>query len=84
MEATEATQQAQGLLQDRHQQLALVKEAQAMGRNHALYSVIKRYNTYKRAKDALEKAKCGLKEKIEECQKHMSMHSVSIETKITH
>lgn len=76
MEATEATQQCQGLLQDRHQQLALVKEAQAMGRNHAIYSVIKRYNTYKRTKDALEKAKVGLKEKIDECQKQINMHNV--------
>lgn len=78
MEATEATQQCQGLLQDRHQQLALVKEAQAMGRNHALYSVIKRYNTYKRTKDALEKAKTGLKDKIDECQKQINMHNIAL------
>ena len=78
IKATEETQVCQGLLQDRHQQLALVKEAQAMGRNHVLYSVIKRYHTYKRAKDALEKAKAGLKEKVDECQKHINMHNVSI------
>lgn len=77
IEATEASQQCQDLLQDRHQQLALVKEAQAMGRNHALYSVVKRYNTFKRARDAHEKARIGLKEKIDECEKQLNMHNVS-------
>lgn len=48
-----------------------------MGRNHALYSVIKRYNSFKRARDAHEKAKTGLKEKIEECEKQINMHNVS-------
>lgn len=76
LETTEATRQCQDLLQDRHQQLALVKEAQAMGRNHALYSVVKRYNTFKRAKDAHEKAKMALKEKMEECEKQINMHRV--------
>lgn len=77
IEACEATRICQESMQDRHRQLGLVKEAQAMGRNHAIYTVIKRYNTFKRAKDALEKAKLGLKEKIEECEKHIDMHSVS-------
>ncbi|XP_012271718.1 serine/threonine-protein kinase SMG1 isoform X2 [Orussus abietinus] len=78
IEATEAAQRCQELLQDRHQQLALVKEAQAMGRNHALYSVVKRYSTFKRARDAHEKAKCGLKEKIEECEKQINMHNIAL------
>ena len=77
VEATEITRQCQDLLQDRHQQLALVKEAQAMGRNHPLYSVIKRYNSFKRARDAHEKAKTGLKEKIDDCEKQINMHNVS-------
>ncbi|XP_035721238.1 serine/threonine-protein kinase SMG1-like isoform X1 [Vespa mandarinia] len=78
IEATEASQQCQDLLQDRHQQLALVKEAQAMGRNHALYSVVKRYNTFKRARDAHEKARIGLKEKIDECEKQINMHNIAL------
>lgn len=78
IEATEASRQCQDLLQDRHQQLALVKEAQAMGRNHALYSVVNRYNSFKRARDAHEKAKAGLKDKIEECEKQINMHNVSL------
>ncbi|KAG7209878.1 hypothetical protein KM043_011480 [Ampulex compressa] len=78
IEATEATRQCQDLLQDRHQQLALVKEAQAMGRSHALYSVVKRYNMFKRARDAHEKAKSGLKEWIEECEKQINMHNLAL------
>lgn len=78
IETTEALRQCQDLLQDRHQQLALVKEAQAMGRNHALYSVVNRYNSFKRARDAHEKAKAGLKDKIEECEKQINMHNVSL------
>ncbi|XP_011150895.1 serine/threonine-protein kinase SMG1 [Harpegnathos saltator] len=80
IEATEASRQCQDLLQDRHQQLALVKEAQAMGRNHALYSVVKRYNSFKRARDAHEKAKAGLKEKIEDCEKQINMHNITLAT----
>lgn len=76
VDTIEATRQCQDLLQDRHQQLALVKEAQAMGRNHPLYSVIKRYNSFKRARNAHEKAKSGLKEKIEDCEKQINMHNV--------
>lgn len=78
LETTEAMRQCQDQLQDRHQQLGLVKEAQAYGRNHSLYSVVKRYNTYKHAKDAHEKAVLGLKDKMEECEKQISMHSISL------
>ncbi|KYQ50767.1 Serine/threonine-protein kinase SMG1 [Trachymyrmex zeteki] len=78
IEATEASRQCQDLLQDRHQQLALVKEAQAIGRNHALYSLVKRYNSFKRARDSHEKAKAGLKEKIEECEKQINMHNIAL------
>ncbi|KOC68709.1 Serine/threonine-protein kinase SMG1 [Habropoda laboriosa] len=78
VEATDASRQCQDLLQDRHQQLALVKEAQAMGRSHLLYSVIKRYNSFKRARDAHEKAKAGLKEKIDDCEKQINMHNMAL------
>ncbi|XP_043258587.1 serine/threonine-protein kinase SMG1 isoform X3 [Colletes gigas] len=78
VDAIDATRQCQDLLQDRHQQLALVKEAQAMGRNHPLYSVIKRYNSFKRARDAHEKAKTGLKERIEDCEKQINMHNLAL------
>ncbi|KAJ8664855.1 hypothetical protein QAD02_006517 [Eretmocerus hayati] len=78
IEACEASRQCQESLQDRHRQLALVKEAQAMGRNHTLYSLVKRYNAFKRAKDVLEKAKIGLKERIEECQKQINTHNIAL------
>lgn len=78
IEATNLSQQCQNVVQERRQQLTLVKEAMTMGRNHTLYSVIKRYGTYKRAKEAREKAKQALRDKMEECQKHISMHNVSV------
>ncbi|KAK0173761.1 hypothetical protein PV328_006909 [Microctonus aethiopoides] len=74
----ENARQCQDLLQDRHQQLGLVKEAQAIGKSHSLYSVIKRYNTFKRARDVHEKAKAGLREKIEECDKQINMHNIAL------
>ena len=49
-----------------------------MGRGHALYTVVKRYNAFKRAKEVHEKAKLGLKERIDECQKQINTHNVSI------
>lgn len=55
-----------------------MKEAQAMGRSHALYSVVKRYGAFKRARDARDRAKAGLLEKIEECEKHINMHNVRL------
>ena len=80
MEAYEASRQCQDSLQDRHHQLALVKEAQAMGRSHALYSVLKRYNSFKRCKDVVEKSRSGLEERIEKCEKQITSHNVSITT----
>ncbi|XP_044575793.1 serine/threonine-protein kinase SMG1 isoform X2 [Cotesia glomerata] len=80
LETNESLRQCQDLLQDRHQQLSLVKEAQAIGRNHALYSVVNRYNAINRAKDAYEKAQLGLKEKMEECEKQISMHNIALAT----
>ncbi|XP_011302537.1 serine/threonine-protein kinase SMG1 isoform X2 [Fopius arisanus] len=78
LETHEATRQCQDLLQDRHQQLGLIKEAQAIGRSHGLYSVIKRYSTFKRARDAHDKAKLCLEEKMQECEKQMSMHNMAL------
>lgn len=78
IEACEASRLCQEALQDRHRQLALVKEAQAMGRSHALYTVVKRYNAFKRARDVLDKAKLSLTERIDECQKQISTHNVSL------
>ncbi|XP_057324226.1 serine/threonine-protein kinase SMG1 isoform X1 [Microplitis mediator] len=80
LETNESLRQCQDVLQDRHQQLGLVKEAQAIGRNHSLYSVVNRYNSIKRARDAYEKAQLGLKDKMEECEKQISMHNIALAT----
>lgn len=76
IESFEKSRQIQDSLQDRHRQLALVKEAQAMGRNQMLYSLSLRYNTFKQAKEVRNKAKIEVNEKIEECEKQINTHNV--------
>ncbi|XP_034948666.1 serine/threonine-protein kinase SMG1 isoform X2 [Chelonus insularis] len=78
METNDSLRQCQDSLQERHQQLNLVKEAQTIGKNHSLYSVVKRYNACKKARDAHEKAKCGLQKKIEECEKQINIHNMAL------
>ncbi|XP_058794779.1 serine/threonine-protein kinase SMG1 [Phymastichus coffea] len=78
IELGEGARHCQEQLQDRHRQLALVKEAQAMGKSHALYSLVKRYNTAKRAQDLLEQAKLGLQERLDDCHKHISSHNLAL------
>lgn len=65
-------------LQDCHQQMALVKEAEAHGPSaqHPLYTLATRYAKHRRARDAQEKACVALKEKIEDCEKHLNLHKV--------
>ena len=81
LETMETSKRCQDLLQDRHQQLRLVKEAQAIGPSHSLYTVKRRFATFKRARDVHEAARAGLKEKMEECEKQMAMHNVSTKKK---
>lgn len=66
-------------LQDCHQQMALVKEAEAHGPSaqHPLYTLSTRYAKHRRARDAIEKACVALREKIEDCEKHLNLHKVT-------
>ncbi|XP_022908365.2 serine/threonine-protein kinase SMG1 [Onthophagus taurus] len=60
--------QVQELLQDLHQQMALVKEAEANGiSKHSLYSLPNRYNKYKQAQDSIANAKKDLDSLIKDC-----------------
>ena len=70
---------AEESLQDCHQQMALVKEAEAHGPSaqHPLYTLATRYAKHRRARDALDKAQSTLKEKIEDCEKHLNLHKVT-------
>jgi len=65
-------------LQDCHQQMTLVKEAEAYGPSaqHPLYTLATRYAKHCRARDAQEKARAALREKIEDCEKHLNLHKV--------
>lgn len=65
-------------LQDCHQQMTLVKEAEAYGPSaqHPLYTLAARYAKHCCARDAQDKARAALREKIEDCEKHLNLHKV--------
>lgn len=57
------------LLQDLHQQMALVKEAEANGIcKHPLYSLPTRYDSYKKTQDAINNAKKDLENIAQDCE----------------
>lgn len=64
-------------LQDFHQQMALLKEAEA-NQSHPLYTLYARYTQYKLVKETQEEAKTALREKMEDCEKHLNLHKVGI------
>nr|CAD7257208.1 unnamed protein product [Timema shepardi] len=64
-------------LQDCHQQMALLKEAEASPQ-HPLYTLADRYSKHCRSRDASEKVRVALKEKIEDCDKHLNLHKVAL------
>jgi hypothetical protein len=78
LEAQRCMKGAEESLQDCHQQMALVKEAEAHGPSgqHPLYTLATRYAKHRRAYDAQEKARAALREKIEDCDKHLNLHKV--------
>ncbi|XP_076263990.1 serine/threonine-protein kinase Smg1 isoform X2 [Rhynchophorus ferrugineus] len=58
-------------LQDLHQQLALVKEAEAQGpKKHSLFKLPSLYDNYVKSQDAVNTAKKGLCDFIKECNSH--------------
>ncbi|KAK9892622.1 hypothetical protein WA026_021000 [Henosepilachna vigintioctopunctata] len=59
-------------LQDLHQQMALVKEAEAHGTNkHPLYTLPARFDAYRNARDALRSAECDLRRLAADCETHL-------------
>ncbi|PNF25688.1 hypothetical protein B7P43_G16147, partial [Cryptotermes secundus] len=80
LEAQRCMKEAEESLQDCHQQMALVKEAEAHGPSgqHPLYTLATRYAKHRRAHDAREKARAALTEKIEDCEKHLNLHKVAL------
>ncbi|XP_047110312.1 serine/threonine-protein kinase SMG1 [Schistocerca piceifrons] len=60
-------------LQDSHQLMALVKEAESQP-THPLYSLATRHSAHRRVQDALSATRAALQERLEECDKHLTMH----------
>ncbi|KAL3284200.1 hypothetical protein HHI36_018364 [Cryptolaemus montrouzieri] len=68
-------------LQDLHQQMALVKEAEAHGTNkHSLYALPARFDTYHKTKDSLKNAQYDLKSLLSECEKQLQAYTDSLAT----
>lgn len=66
-------------LQDLHQQMALVKEAEAHTSNkHPLHSLPARFDSYHKTKDALKNAKKNVQNLQAECQKHIDAYTESL------
>ncbi|KAJ8915770.1 hypothetical protein NQ315_004582 [Exocentrus adspersus] len=62
-------------LQDLHQQLALIKEAEAQGTNHTLYSLPSHYEAYHKSQNAMNIARKDLVSIIEDSEKHIEIYS---------
>lgn len=68
-------------LKDCHQQLALLKEAEAHGaNNHPLYSLPGRYESYRKTKEAINTAKKDLENLICECEMHLQRYNAALKT----
>lgn len=61
-------------LQDLHQQMALVKEAEAHGTKHALYCLPSKYESYQKMKDTASNAKQDLTVIMQECESHLKSY----------
>lgn len=66
-------------LKDYHQQLALLKEAEAHGvNNHSLYSLPGRYESYRKTTEAISTAKKDLESLIGECELHLQRYNTAL------
>ncbi|XP_050301026.1 serine/threonine-protein kinase SMG1 [Anthonomus grandis grandis] len=57
-------------LQDLHQQLSLVKEAEAQGKKHSLYKLPTLYEAYVKSQESMNSAKKALCDIIKDCESH--------------
>ncbi|CAG9838889.1 unnamed protein product [Diabrotica balteata] len=63
-------------LQDLHQQLALIKEAEAQGaHNHSLYSLPSHYDAYHKSQISVNNAKTELRNIIKDSEEHVNVYS---------
>ncbi|XP_023013215.2 serine/threonine-protein kinase Smg1 [Leptinotarsa decemlineata] len=62
-------------LQDLHQQLALVKEAEAQGHGHSLYVLPSLYDTYHKNQLTVNIARKDLSGIVEDCERHIEIYN---------
>lgn len=75
LELNQTICQTEDELQDLHQQLALIKEAEAQGVNkHSLYSLPSHYDAYHQSQEAMNTAKKDLDNIIADCEKHIEVY----------
>ncbi|XP_063243710.1 serine/threonine-protein kinase SMG1 isoform X2 [Bacillus rossius redtenbacheri] len=77
LEVSELIRVSEESLQDCHQQMALVKEAEASPQ-HSLFTLTARYSKHRLAQDATNKVKAALREKIEECDRQLNLHKLAL------
>lgn len=66
-------------LKDFHQQLALLKEAEAHGaNNHPLYSLPGRYEIYRKTREAIATARKDLENLVNECDLHLQRYNTAL------
>lgn len=79
LETNKSLADVEDYLKDLHQQLALLKEAEAHGANkHPLYSLPTRYEAYRKTRDAINTAKKDLDNLINECDLHLQRYSSAV------
>lgn len=77
LEVTQEMKKAEESLADAHQQMALVKEAEAQGHKHPLFNLASRCSALLRARSAHNVTVKMLKDKIEEYDKDINNYLVS-------
>nr|CAI5830166.1 unnamed protein product [Callosobruchus analis] len=73
--------ETEGVLQELHQQLALIKEAEAQGpNNHSLYKLPSHHEAYHKSQEAMATAKRDFDEFVTTCEKHIESYTSIVET----
>ncbi|CAH1985466.1 unnamed protein product [Acanthoscelides obtectus] len=73
--------ETEGVLQELHQQLALIKEAEAQGpNNHSLYKLPSHHEAYHKTQEAMVTARKEIDELVIACEKHIESYKNIVET----
>nr|XP_018895690.1 PREDICTED: serine/threonine-protein kinase SMG1-like [Bemisia tabaci] len=77
LEETRKLEKGEERLAEQHEQLALVKEAEACPQ-HSLFSLPARYSSHQAATSAMEKVRTLLNEKVIDCDRHLAQYSAAL------